>query len=218
MNDQQQHKALEDLKVIRAMMEAANKAVAHDGIFFVLFGVYWLVATALFCFPGFEDWFKSAPHVSLPLWIGFIIACTILLARCARRSAKQSMGSGLVLRVRKRIGETIVLGLAVIFLCSFVLRHVNLDLETRRFLVPFMTSLVLGFTFYFSGVISTPEFRIVGLLVFAGMVVMCYARGHELVILGFSLGLGMILAGIFTRRRWLRLKREEKSGPDAVDV
>jgi hypothetical protein len=61
MNEQEKQKALEDLKVIKVMMEAANRVVAHNGIFFILFGIYWVVVTLIVYIPGLKESVRGAP-------------------------------------------------------------------------------------------------------------------------------------------------------------
>ena len=48
-------------------------------------------------------------------------------------------------------------------------------------------------------------------ILFGGMIAIPYCPGYEHLIQGLTFGLGMILTGCFMHRRWLRLRREEKS-------
>jgi hypothetical protein len=110
--------------------------------------------------------------------------------------------------------ETALLAVAIIFVSSFVLKHLNSDPGTDRFVL----FLVLGLTNYFIGIVWAAEFRLAGLLLFAGMVALPYVRGYEHLIFGLTAGLGSILAGTFMHRRWLRLTRQEKLSIASLEI
>ena len=51
----EKEKALEDLKLIKAVMEVANRAAARAGIPIILFGAFWVLATLIIHFPGLKE-------------------------------------------------------------------------------------------------------------------------------------------------------------------
>jgi hypothetical protein len=206
-----QEKALEDVKLIKAMMEAANRAVASPvGIFFIIFGVYWVITGSVWYIPGFKESFRSAPRISVPLWIGFILICTILLTLYTWHRSKREKYSGPPWRIEKQILEITVLMLVIGPLSSFLTGHLHPGPGIRFFLM----SLVIGLGFYFIGVAWVPEFRIVGLSLFVGMVLLPFVKGYEQLIHALTFGSGMILAGSFMHRRWLKLKRSKMENKD----
>ena len=214
----EKEKALEDLKLIKAVMEVANQTMARAGIPTILFGAFWLLNTLIIHFPGVKESFAATPRIFVPLWIGFVVACTIFLMVFGRRYEKQVKHPAIATRYVKQLVETAILIVGVGFVSSFLLKP--LELESSHMIL-FLQCLVLGLGFYFVGVAWAPEFRIVGLFLFGGMIAIPYCPGYEYLIQGLTFGLGMILTGCFMHRRWLRLRREEKSidvAGDPLDV
>ena len=208
MNEKEKEKALEDLKVIKAVMEVANQTMARAGIPNILFGGFWLLATLIIHFPGVKESFAATPRIFVPLWIGFVVTCTIFLMLFGRRYEKQVKHPAIAARLKKQVAEAVILVLVFAFTSSFLLRP--LELESSHMIL-FLQCLVLGLGFCFFGIIWAPEFRIVGVFLFGGMIAIAYCPGYEHLIHGLTFGLGMILTGCFMHRRWLRLRREEKS-------
>lgn len=213
MNENEKEKALEDLRVIKIMMEAANRAVVNNGTQILIFGVFWLVSSLIIYFPGCAKLFRSAPYIFVPLWIGFVLACTIFLSLYKRRSMKQEQHSGLHIRYEKQMREMVLIALVLSFVSFFVVQRLNLGPGAGLFVI----SLVLGLTFYFIGIVWTAEFRITGLFLFAGVALMPYVKGYEQLVFGLTYGVGAIVTGCFLRRRWLKLKRQEKTSVSVLN-
>jgi len=204
----EKEKALEDLKAIKRMMAATNRVVADNGLFSVLFGAYWVISTFL--------WFLTEklkgivnPKILIISFLFWVLLAMIGLSLFLKATRQQQTDwTKISPHITKQFKEIIlvilILGFTVPVLASKV---------APTDMITFIQSLIMGIGFYFIGIFLASEFRITGLFLLLGVFLIPFYKSSGMDIFGLTFGIGMILTGILSRRRWLRTKEEEnKSG------
>lgn len=204
MNEKEKEQALEDLKVIRRMMEASSKVVGSNGVFFILFGVYWLVSTILWIL---IEKLRGIVYgkILIAFWLFWILASMSSIMFYSKSHPQSEMDwSKISPRIKKQSIELFILALILGFTAPILVSKVG-----PGDIIIFIQSLIMGVFFYCAGIFFAGEFRFCGIFILIGMYVIPFSRNHGMIVFGIAFGIGMILTGIFSRRRWLMQKKEE---------
>ena len=206
MDEKEKEQALEDLKVIKRMMEATNRVAANNGLVFVLFGAYLVISTFLyFLIQKLKEIVNPKILVaSFLLWVLLAIVYLSLFLKATRQH--QTDWTKISPRITKQFKEIIL----VILILGFTVPVLALKVAPND-MIEFIQLLIMGIGFYFIGIFLASEFRITGLFLLLGVFLITFYKGSEIDIFGLTFGIGLIFTGIFFRRRWLKQKEEEKN-------
>jgi len=207
MDEKEKEQALEDLKVIKRMMEATNRVAADNGPSFILFGAYWLIAAFMMLLREKLQGIVNPNVLGMSFIFGilFVIACFVFF-----NNRLPSRGD--LSKVPPHIKKQTIEGTLVILFLGFTVPVLASKVAAMNMII-FMQSLIMGMGFYFVGIFLESEYRVTGLFLLLGVFLMPFYKGSGMVVFALTFGIGMILAGILSRRRWLKTKEEEnKSG------
>jgi len=190
--------ALEDLQVIRRMIDETKKATMYSGDQLILWGVLALVATALTHLFVTLRWF---PYIGL-VWLLFVLSGWTGAVFLIKKERKRAEVNPFIGRLTGITWMSCNIGVLL-----FTLLGVFTEIYDARYLAS-MVAIVLGIAIMITGgLYSWKTLFLIAPLWWIGALLMVFLDEAYLVIYAILIGIGMILPGILARRR-LKKARE----------
>jgi MFS family permease len=197
--------AAEDLQYIRRIMDRAGRSI--DPHLFHL--VHW-GAIVLLWYPA-ENLLERAGHSSLEVALGGValLLGAVLSATLEFRLKGRPRLEGGNPHVERQVLFA-VFGPLVLGTILSALGPATGFIEGP--FIPCLWGLVYALIAYGVGIVYTPEWIWAGAFIFAGTIAAILVSGFAGIILGPTMGLGMIVPGIIAERRVKRIREEDAGG------